>query len=62
MNDNELAFDLANLHSFGDLAAEDDAVLDYFLKTEAVQRIQSNEVLLALGSLCAGGRFDDVGE
>lgn len=35
--------------SFGDVAAEDDAVLDYFLSTRSVERIESGEVMLALG-------------
>jgi hypothetical protein len=50
----EKTFDLANLASFGDVAAEDDAVLDYFLKTEAVTEIGGNEVLLALGRKGSG--------
>jgi len=45
---------LSNLNSFGDVAAEDDAVLDYFLKTEAVSRIQKNDVCLVLGRKGAG--------
>ena len=40
---------LDRLTSFGDVAAEDDAVLDYFLKTDAVSRIQMSEVFLVLG-------------
>ena len=32
---------LAQLQSFGDVAAEDDAVLDYFLQTDAVQMIET---------------------
>ena len=40
---------LSSFHNFGDVAAEDDAVLDYFLSTNAVQRIQDNKVLLVLG-------------
>lgn len=50
----EKTFDLANLVSFGDVAAEDDAVLDYFLKTDAVREISGNEVLLALGRKGSG--------
>lgn len=48
------SFDLANLVSFGDVAAENDPVLDYFLKTEAVKEVQSNRVLLALGRKGSG--------
>jgi len=50
----QAVFDLARLVSFGDVAAEDDAVLDYFLKTEAVGEIKRNEVLLALGRKGSG--------
>jgi hypothetical protein len=45
---------LRQLHSFGDVAAEDDAVLDYFLTTDAVTRIESNEAFLVLGRKGAG--------
>jgi hypothetical protein len=48
------SFDLSKLASFGDVAAEDDAVLDYFLKTDAVNEIGSNEVLLTLGRKGSG--------
>ncbi|MEG4798910.1 hypothetical protein QUA69_28130 [Microcoleus sp. LAD1_D1] len=40
---------LADLISFGDVAAEDDAVLDYFLSTNAVEDIKSGKVFLVLG-------------
>lgn len=40
---------LENLDTFGDVAAEDDAVLDYFLATDAVQKIASGEAFLVLG-------------
>ncbi len=50
----EKLVDLRNLASFGDVAAEDDAVLDYFLKTEAVKEIRRNEALLALGRKGSG--------
>lgn len=46
--------DLVHLDSFGDVAAEDDAVLDYFLTTDAVSRIEKNEVFLVLGRKGAG--------
>lgn len=46
--------DLTNLTSFGDVAAEDDAVLDYFLTTDAVTRVEKNEVFLVLGRKGAG--------
>jgi hypothetical protein len=42
------------LDSFGDVAAEDDAVLDYFLTTDAVTRIKNGEVFLVLGRTGAG--------
>lgn len=37
------------LDSFGDVAAEDDAVLEYFLTTNALDRIRENKVFLVLG-------------
>lgn len=40
---------LRNFDSFGDVAAEDDAVLDYFLSTNAVTRISGNDAFLVLG-------------
>ncbi len=40
---------LANVDTFGDVAAEDDAVLDYFLATDAVQKISSGDAFLVLG-------------
>lgn len=46
--------DLAKLESFGDVAAEDDAVLDYFLTTDAVNRVKNNEVFLLLGRKGSG--------
>jgi hypothetical protein len=45
---------LRDLLSFGDVAAEDDAVLDYFLTTDAVSRINSGDVFLVLGRKGAG--------
>ncbi|HKM52207.1 MAG TPA: hypothetical protein VJY33_02290, partial [Isosphaeraceae bacterium] len=45
---------LDRLSSFGDVAAEDDTVLDYFLKTDAVSRIQTSEVFLVLGRKGSG--------
>jgi len=45
---------LRDLRSFGDVAAEDDAVLDYFLTTDAVTRIKSGDVFLVLGRKGAG--------
>lgn len=45
---------LKDLASFGDVAAEDDAVLDYFLTTEAVRDIRENRVFLVLGRKGAG--------
>ncbi|MBK1836919.1 hypothetical protein JHL17_05790 [Azospirillum sp. YIM B02556] len=40
---------LANLDSFGDVAAEDDAVLDYFLSTRAVDVVENGRSFLVLG-------------
>ena len=40
---------LTTLTSFGDVAAEEDAVLEYFLTTEAARRIERNEAFLVLG-------------
>jgi hypothetical protein len=45
---------LRPLDTFGSVAAEDDAVLDYFLKTDAVGRIQSNKVFVVLGRKGSG--------
>jgi hypothetical protein len=45
---------LKELHSFGDVAAEDDAVLDYFLTTDAVRQIGENDVFLVLGRKGSG--------
>ena len=45
---------LRDLTSFGDVAAEDDAVLDYFLTTDAVARIGSGDAFLVLGRKGAG--------
>jgi len=45
---------LRNLDTFGDVAAEEDSVLEYFLSTDAVQRIERNEVFLVLGRKGAG--------
>jgi hypothetical protein len=42
-------FGLKNLDSFGDVAAEDDAVLEYFLATKAVEKIDNGEAFLVLG-------------
>lgn len=45
----------SQIGTFGDVSAEqDDAVLSYFLKTEAVDRIASGDVLLVLGRKGAG--------
>lgn len=48
------AVSLRDLTSFGDVAAEDDAVLDYFLTTDAVTRINAGDVFLVLGRKGAG--------
>lgn len=51
---NKSASSLRTLKSFGYVAAEDDAVLDYFLSTDAVSKIENNEVFLVLGRKGAG--------
>lgn len=45
---------LRNVATFGNVAAEDDAVLKYFLTTDAVARVSSGEILLALGRKGSG--------
>lgn len=45
---------IRKLNSFGDVAAEDDSVLDYFLTTDAVPRIEDNSVFLVLGRKGSG--------
>lgn len=40
---------LHTIDKFGDVAAESDAVLDYFLSTNAVQQVDEGNVLLVLG-------------
>lgn len=45
---------LRALPSFGAIAAEDDAVLEYFLSTEAVDKISSGKILLVLGRKGSG--------
>lgn len=45
---------LRNIDTFGDVAAEEDSVLEYFLSTDAVQRIERNEIFLILGRKGAG--------
>jgi Cdc6-like AAA superfamily ATPase len=45
---------LKHLESFGDVAAEDESVLDYFLTSDAVKGIESNEVFLVLGRKGSG--------
>jgi hypothetical protein len=47
MSRNEIS--LSHFDTFGDVAAEDDAVLEYFLSTNAVDKIKSNESFLVLG-------------
>lgn len=45
----------SDIGTFGDVAAEeDDAVLSYFLKTEAVSRIEDGEALVVLGRKGSG--------
>lgn len=45
---------LRSLATFGEVAAEDEPVLDYFLKTDTVRRIAENEVLVVLGRKGSG--------
>lgn len=45
---------LRALKSFGDVAAEDDAVLDYFLTTEAVERLRQGSAFIVLGRKGSG--------
>ena len=45
---------LRDLQTFGDIAAEGDAVLEYFLTTDAGDRIQSGNSLLVLGRKGSG--------
>lgn len=40
---------LSKFPTFGDVAAEDDSVLDYFLSTNAVDKIDNNQAFLVLG-------------
>jgi hypothetical protein len=47
-------FCLRRMTSFGDVAAEDDAILNYFLKTPAVKEILDGKVLLVLGRKGSG--------
>jgi energy-coupling factor transporter ATP-binding protein EcfA2 len=51
---NGVTMDLSNLESFGSIAAEDDAVRDYFLTTDAVVRILQGKTLLVLGRKGSG--------
>lgn len=41
--------DLTDLQSFGDVAAEDDAVLEYFVSTNAVAKVADGSAFLVLG-------------
>jgi len=49
-----VSIDLRKLASFGDVAAEDDSVLEYFLSTNAVKQIQQDEAFLVLGRKGSG--------
>lgn len=40
---------LSSFSTFGDVAAEDDAVLDYFVATKAVENVENHNVFLVLG-------------
>jgi hypothetical protein len=48
------AEDLRKIESFGDVAAEDDAVLEYFLSTNVVEQVSQNKTSLVLGRKGAG--------
>src|SRR5690349_889689 len=54
MNKEPIQVSLEKLVSFGKVAAEDDPELDYFLTTDAVARIQNNELFLILGRKGSG--------
>jgi len=47
-------FTLRGITSFGEIATEDDPVLDYFLTTDAVRDIESGKILLVLGRKGSG--------
>ncbi len=49
-----MTISLRGLESFGDVAAEDDAVLDYFLATDAVEKIENKRAFLVLGRKGSG--------
>lgn len=42
-------YSLSDIETFGDVAAEDDAVLEYFLATNAVKKIEEGRFFLVLG-------------
>jgi hypothetical protein len=46
--------DLANLQSFGDVAAEDDSVLDYFVTTDIIDRLVTGKSHVILGRKGSG--------
>jgi RHS repeat-associated protein len=50
----EVGITLRNLKSFGDVAAEHDAVLDYSLTTEAVERLRIGTAFVVLGRKGSG--------
>jgi energy-coupling factor transporter ATP-binding protein EcfA2 len=45
---------LRTIDTFGEIAAEDDPVLEYFLSTDAVKSIESGKILLVLGRKGSG--------
>lgn len=47
-------YSLQAIPTFGEIAAEDDPVLDYFLTTDAVTNIESGKILLVLGRKGSG--------
>lgn len=46
--------DLSLVDIFGDIAAEDDAVLEYFLSTDAAKSVASGKILMVLGRKGSG--------
>lgn len=47
-------YSLREMPTFGEIAAEDDPVLEYFLTTDAVKDIESGKILLVLGRKGSG--------
>jgi len=47
--ENRRLYSIRELSTFGDVAAEDDAVLDYFISTNAAKVVEANQAFLVLG-------------